>query len=683
MNSLNFRLTVDGVDDETLVVRDYQGVESVSDSVDSQGNPVYGYRYQIALASRSSGHTAKKFVDSKALLEVIRRGEVVQKVHGIIRSFGKGDTGHQHTFYDVVLVPSLERLSLRQNSRIFQQQSVPDMLSILLQEMSISDYAFSVKRTCAPREFCVQYRETDLEFFHRLMAEEGLTYTFEHEDSKHTIVIADNPKGFRPIGAVPYNVISGGVSDTPYIASLTETRQSQVNKVQMQDYSFKKPAYSFMQTQEKTGLQYQLETYEHYDYPGRYKDDGNGVAFSKIRLDWLRRNELTVTGHSDEAKIQGGVRFDVTDHTDGSMNKTWLAVKVVHTGSQPQALEENGSGGETSYHNEFFLIPGEKVWQTPPRLKPVIDGPNVALVVGPPGEEIFCDEHGRVKLHFPWDRYSNADDKSSCWVRVSHEWAGAEYGMVMLPRIGHEVIVSFLNGDPDQPIVTGRTYNANNKAPYPLPDAMTKTVLRTESHQGSGFNELSFEDQSGSEKIYLHGQKDYVAVIENDVTGMVGNDQHLTVENNRFSHIKVNDHLTIDGEQRTKVTKMISSELAADLHQKVGSLTAVESGKVLSLKSGTKIVIEAGSQITLKAGGSFLTVASGGVDMSGPAINLNKGGSAGSVTAYGGQAAELPGVPEVPDPPAPILTPAQVATMKSAAPFCEECEKCKGGVCSV
>ncbi|WP_059120828.1 type VI secretion system Vgr family protein, partial [Vibrio sp. MEBiC08052] len=669
MATLGFRLTINGVNDTSLVVRDYQGFESVSASVAAGGQPVYGYRYHLELASRNSDLSFEQMVDTTALLEVLRSGKVVQKVHGIIRNFSRGDTGHHHTFYSLTLVPSFERLSLRHNSRIFQQKSVPQILSVLLQEMNITDYAFSTKRESPPREFCVQYRETDLDFFHRLAAEEGLMYTFTHDTDKHTLVVTDNAEGFTRLGGtVPYNVLSGGVSDTPYVSAMTARKQSEVSAVWLQDYSFKKPTYSFKQSVEGSQLDYQLTTYEHFDAPGRYKDDATGKAFSQIRLDALRREAHTASGQSNQAMLQAGVRFDLSDHLDTAMNRPWLIVGIDHQGSQPQALEESGGSGATTYANQFTAIPGDNLWRSPVENKPRVDGPMVATVVGPAGEEIYCDEHGRVKLHFPWDRESNGDELSSCWVRVSQQWAGSQYGMVAVPRIGHEVIVDFLDGDPDQPLVTGRAYNASQVPPYPLPEHKTKTVLRTETHQGEGFNELSFEDQSEHEKVAIHAQKDTEALIENDATTLIRHDSHLTVENDRYEHIKMNDHLTVDGEQRLKIAQDQTHDIGGSLAQQIGSLTVVETGSAITLKSGAKIVAEAGSGLTLSAGGSFISIDSGSVNLSGPAINLNAGGSAGSAVAYGGQAAQLPDeITTKPDNPAPILSPAQIATMKAAA----------------
>ncbi|WP_261854744.1 type VI secretion system Vgr family protein [Vibrio spartinae] len=638
MATLGFRLTIDGVNDETLVVRDYQGVESISDSVDDQGQPVYGYRYRIDIASRNSDLSFEQMVDSSALLEVLRDQEVVQKVHGIIRNFSRGDTGHHHTFYSLTLVPSLERLSLRHNSRIFQQLDVPEILSVLFQEMDINDYAFSVRRECAKREYCVQYRETDLEFFHRLAAEEGLMYHFEHQQDKHVLVITDNSEGFGRLAMpVPYNALSGGVFETPYVSTLTEHKQMDVSDVRLGDYSFKKPSYNLAQSATGADMSYQRGDYEHFDQPGRFKDDPSGQAFTQIRLEALRRHAHTFSGKSNEAQLQAGKRFDLMEHLDGEMNRNYLLIQVTHQGSQPQALEESGGSGATTYANQFAAVSGDQVWRMTPRNKPILKFPTMGKVVGPDGEEIYCDEHGRVKVQFPWDRYGSSNEQSSCWLRVTQGWAGAQYGMMAVPRIGHEVVVHFLNGDPDQPIITGRTYNANNVTPYPLPEHKTKTVIRTETHQGEGYNELSFEDQSGSEKIYLHAQKDTDTLVENDATTHIKHNQSTTIDNDRYSHIKVNDHHTVSGEARTKIAKSQTLMIEGELHVKAGKVWVNEAGTEIHIKAGEQVIIEAGNEITLKAGGSFVKVDPSGVSLSGAGVNLNSGGSAGSGSGFGGE----------------------------------------------
>ncbi|MBL4281939.1 type VI secretion system Vgr family protein [Vibrio fluvialis] len=689
MATLKYQFHVEGLEDDTLVVRGFDGQETLS-SERINGQLCHGFRYELELASRLANLTPEMVVDKVAELTLYRDDILVQRVNGIVRRFTQGDTGHHHTFYSLTLVPALERLSLRHNSRIFQLKTVPEILSILLQEMGINDYAFALTRDCAQREFCVQYRETDLDFLHRLAAEEGLVYSFIHEEGKHTLIFSDASDSLPKLGEpIPYNTLAGGMIESPYISALSVHTQSDVSQTALQDYSFKKPAYSFAQQAVGTEMAYQQPDYEHFDAPGRYKDDVSGKAFSQIRLDYLRRNAHTATGKSNQPLLRPGVKFDLQEHLDDTLNRDWLVVSVTIQGTQPQALEEAGGNGATTYANQFTLIPAHRTWRATPQAKPQVDGPMIATVVGPEGEEIFCDEHGRVKLHFPWDRYSNGDEHSSCWVRVSQGWAGSQYGMIAIPRIGHEVIVSFLNGDPDQPIVTGRTYHATNTAPYALPDNKTKTVLRTETHQGQGYNELSFEDQAGSEQIYLHAQKDFDGLIENDHTSVIKHDKHLTVENDRFTQIKNNQHLTVGGESRTKIALDQSIEIGGSLHQKVADKTIFDSGNEVHLKAGNKLVLDAGSELTIKAAGSFIKVDASGVHVVGSAINLNSGGSAGSGSGYGGQVAELPGGVEAQAVPEEMLRAPMSATMSSLLPavatldlpIIELCQKRADGSC--
>ncbi|ADT87114.1 type VI secretion system Vgr family protein [Vibrio furnissii] len=648
MATLKYQFHVEGLEDDTLVVRGFDGQETLS-SERMNGQLLneqlcHGFRYELELASRLANLTPDMVVDKVAELTLYRDDMLVQRVNGIVRRFTQGDTGHHHAFYSLTLVPALERLSLRHNSRIFQLNTVPEILSILLQEMGINDYAFALTRDCAQREFCVQYRETDLDFLHRLAAEEGLVYSFIHEEGKHTLIFSDASDSLSKLGEpIPYNTLAGGMIESPYISALSVHTQSEVSQTALQDYSFKKPTYSFAQQAVGTEMEYQQPDYEHFDAPGRYKDDVSGKAFSQIRLDYLRRNARTATGKSNQPLLRPGVKFDLKEHLDDTLNRDWLVVRVTCQGTQPQALEEAGGNGATTYANQFTLLPAHRTWRATPQAKSQVDGPMIATVVGPEGEEIFCDEYGRVKLHFPWDRYSNGDEHSSCWVRVSQGWAGSQYGMIAIPRIGHEVIVSFLNGDPDQPIVTGRTYHATNTAPYTLPDNKTKTVLRTETHQGQGYNELSFEDQAGSEQVYLHAQKDFDGLIENDHTSVIQHDKHLTVENDRFTQIKNNQHLTVGGESRESVTGNRTLMVKGSLHVKTGSVWVNESGTEVHIKAGQKVVIEAGSEITVKAGGSFVKVDPAGVHLSGAGVNLNSGGSPGSGSGFSGQAATLPG----------------------------------------
>lgn len=693
MPTLNFNIRIDGLAPDTLRVIEYSGWDTFSRQSLPVEHACNGYRYEFQLASRQHTITPQQVVDKNVQFEVVRDGVVVQRLHGVVRNFGKGDTGHRHTFYTLSVVPAIERLSLRHNSRLFQYKTVPEMVSILLQEMNINDYAFVLKNDHLQREFCVQYRESDLDFAHRLLAEEGIIYHIVHDSDKHTVVFSDANDSLVKLGQpVPYNNLSGGgVVGASYINTFATHHTAQVSHAEIQDYSFKKPAYSFAQNVQGTEMAYQIENrYEHFDAPGRFKCDDAGKTITQARLDYLRRDARLATGISNQPSLSAGVKFELQEHSDNSLNREWLVVATQHVGKQPQALEEEGGSGATTYHNEFKLVPSDVIWQAEPVPKPQVDGPMIATVVGPEGEEIYCDEFGRVKVHFHWDRYSNGDQHSSCWVRVSQGWAGHQYGMVAIPRVGHEVIVTFLNGDPDQPIITGRTYHATNVTPYPLPDHKTKTVIRSESYQGEGFNELSFEDQSGLERVYLHAQKDIEVEVKNDHTTEVHNDKHLTVENDQFSLTKNNRHLTINGERREQVSADKTINIGESLQQKVKRKTAIDSSDEVHLKAGNKIVLDAGSAITIKAGGSFVTVDAGGVHLVGSAINLNSGGSAGGGSGYGGVAAVLPmglealAAPEELEPlhvsstkesMSPLLKSRQIEALKSAEPVCEVCEE--------
>ncbi|MBY7784437.1 type VI secretion system tip protein VgrG [Vibrio fluvialis] len=604
MAKLTFTLTVDGLPEETFVVTDYQGKESLSDSRFDVSQDCYGFRYNIELASRQPSITAQQVVDKTAQLVMKRNGEPVQFVNGTVRQFSQGDIGHHHTSYSLVLVPALERLSLRHNSRIFQFKTVQDIISQILQEMSIVDFSFALKRTLSQREFCVQYRESDLAFVHRLAAEEGITYYIEQADGKHTIIFFDdNTLISKYSGLVSHNSLSGGQADTPFVSQFHIEHQSEPSHLTLKDYSFKKPNYGFLQEKTGSDLSFQQSSYEHYDFPGRYKDDGAGSAFSQLRLEYLRRESSLGSGKSNHPALRAGVKFDLSDNLEASANRDWVVVEITHQGTQPQALEEDGGHGATTYSNQFTVIPANKTWRAKPQPKPQVDGPMIAKVVGPAGEEIYCDEHGRVKVHFPWDRESKQNEHSSCWVRVSQGWAGAQYGFMAIPRIGHEVIVSFLHGDPDQPIITGRTYHATNTSPYPLPANKTRTVIRTDTHQGEGFNEIRFEDQAGQEEIFVHAQKDQNNVVNNDETTKVGHDRSenvghdetITIGNNRTETVGSNETITIGNDR----TETVGGNEVVTIKGNTAETTAI--AKAETVGAAKALTIGAGYQETVGA----------------------------------------------------------------------------------
>ncbi|KHS79133.1 type VI secretion system tip protein TssI/VgrG [Pectobacterium carotovorum] len=605
------------------------------------------FSLSLSLASALPDVDFGAVLDQPCELMIWYEGELKRRVSGIISGFTQGDTGFRRTRYQIEVRPALWRLGLRTNARIFQAQKPEAIIGALLEEAGITDYAFALRNEHAVREYCVQYRESDLAFISRLAAEEGLYFFHEYEEGKHRVVFADDAGALTKGPALFFNLATQGLSEGEYVRRFHYAERVSTAEVELKDYSFKTPAYGLSHKKMSGELSHQRESYQHYDYPGRYKQDPSGKAFSGYRLDALRSGAVTSEGESNCAGLMPGNTFTLTEHPNATLNAVWQTVSVTHVGQQPQALEEESGGEPTTMSNSFAVVKGTTTWRAAMPYKPMVDGPQIATVVGPTGEEIYCDQYGRVKLQFPWDRYGVSNDQSSCWVRVSQGWAGGQYGMITIPRIGHEVIVSFLEGDPDQPIVTGRTFHATNPSPYPLPANKTRTVLRTKTHQGEGFNELRFEDQAGQEEIYIHGQKDLKALVENDVVWHIKHDAHTEIDNERVIRVKANDHLTVENEKRDHVKGGLSLTVDASMHQKLGQALLVEAGEEVHVKAGAKVVLEAGAELTLKVGGSFVKIDPSGVTLVGPGIKMNSGGSPGCGSGWAGQLPSLPGTVEV------------------------------------
>ncbi|MCW0504534.1 type VI secretion system tip protein VgrG [Aeromonas piscicola] len=629
---LQFTVKVGALADNTFVVASFKLDEGLNSP----------FSLKLEVASHQPDIDFGAVLDQPCELLVWYNGELQRRVCGVVSEFAQGDSGFRRTRYSLEVKPALWRLGLRQNSRIFQAQKPDEILSILLQEHGNTDYAFALKNEHAQREYCVQYRETDLEFVNRLAAEEGLFYFHEFEQGKHRIVFADDAAALTAGPELFFNLGNRSLEQGAYVRQFHYRESVRPAEVELKDYSFKTPAYSLSQKKMGAELEHQRDTYQHFDYPGRFKQDPSGKALTQHRLDALRNDAMMSSGQSNCAALLPGQTFTLSEHRNAALNIAWQIVSITHSGTQPQALEEEGGDGPTTITNAFSVVKAQQTWRPRLERKPMVDGPQIASVVGPEGEEIYCDEHGRVKLQFPWDRYGSSNDQSSCWVRVSQGWAGGQYGMMAIPRIGHEVIVSFLEGDPDQPIVTGRTFHATNRPPYDLPANKTRTVLRTETHQGEGFNELRFEDQAGQEEIYIHGQKDLNVAIENDAAWHIKHDEHRDIDNERVTRIKANDHLTVEGEKRDRIKGDYSLTVDASLHQKIAQALLVDAGQEVHFKAGNKIVLEAGSELTLKVGGSFVKVDPSGVTLVGPTIKMNSGGSPGNGSGWGGQAPSLP-----------------------------------------
>ncbi|WP_370688882.1 type VI secretion system Vgr family protein [Xenorhabdus anantnagensis] len=628
-SGLLFTLTAGGLPAQTFVVTDFSLSEHFS-------RP---FALEVGLASADAAIGFPLVLDRTATLTILQNGIEQRSVTGIVTRFEQGNTGLHQTTYRMSIRPDLWRTTLRQNSRIFQQLNIAGIISKILKEHSIRDVVFNLRHPHPEREFCVQYQESDFAFLQRLTAEEGIFYFFECSNGRNTLVFADDCGSVPPGLRLPYQPGETSTLGEPAVSSLTSSAQVRPAQVQLKDYTFKNPAWPAEFQQQMRDENLQQLYYEHYDYPGRFKDEAHGKDFTRYRLEALRSDAVTGQGSGNAIALQPGKLFILDNHPRLDLNQSWQTVSTTHSGSQPQALETASSGSGTTLHSHFHFIRQNQNWRPAPLPKPVIDGPQIAKVVGPAGEEIFCDQYGRVRLQFPWDRYGKNDDQSSCWIRVSQPWAGQGWGMLAIPRIGQEVVVDFLHGDPDQPIVTGRTYHASNIPPGSLPGSKTQMAFRSKTHKGQGYNELLFEDAKGSERLALHAQKDMnTKVLNNRDTHVLANHSE-TVEKNQT--IKVNEHknemvkmtstetigmvyaLTVGASMNTTVGASQTEQVGLHKSVVVGNTLSINAGDVIELKCGASVLrMDSTGKITIQ-GSEFKFEASGPVQITGKDIDLN------------------------------------------------------------
>ncbi|RBA75098.1 type VI secretion system tip protein VgrG, partial [Escherichia coli O111:NM] len=367
----------------------------------------------------------------------------------------------------------------------------------------------------------------------------------------------------------PWNPNTRTEVSTLCISQFRYSAQIRPSSVVTKDYTFKRPGWAGRFEQEGQHQDYQRTQYEVYDYPGRFKS-AHGQNFARWQMDGWRNNAETARGMSRSPEIWPGRRIVLTGHPQANLNREWQVVASELHGEQPQAVPGRQGAG-TALENHFAVIPADRTWRPQPLLKPLVDGPQSAVVTGPAGEEIFCDEHGRVRVRFTWDRYNPADQDSSCWIRVAQAWAGTGFGHLAIPRVGQEVIVDFLNGDPDQPIIMGRTYHQENRTPGSLPGTKTQMTIRSKTYMGSGFNELKFDDATGREQVYIHAQKNMDTEVLNDRTTTVKHDHRETVKNDQTVTIQEGNRL-LTVEKGHKITGVLKGSLSEDVFQDRGTI---------------------------------------------------------------------------------------------------------------
>lgn len=623
--------------------------------------------------------------------------------HGVVNEVRYLGVGRRFSRYQITLVPQLWFLTQRQDCRIFQDKSIVDILTEVLDGASVTDYRFELFNTYPNQEYLLQYRETDSHFVQRLLAEHGLWYYFEHTASNHTMVIVDkndaipelisSPLNASYIGPLIYQSDGGGNADREHIFELSAYNCVRTGHITQTDYNYEQPRIP-QQVQQQGMLDTDLAV---FDYPGRYENTHQGQQHTNYLLADNQVENHQIEASSNIMRLIAGYSFDLSKHPRSAINRDYTLLSVTHSGYNPQAYEEEASESPASYQNQFICIPRDVEYKAQKLAAPVIDGPQTAVVVGPVGEEIYTDSMGRIKVQFHWDRYGNNNELSGCWLRVSQSMAAPTWGAVYLPRIGHEVVVTFLEGDPDRPLVTGAVYNGLNTPPYALPENKTKTVFRTQTHKGDGYNEMSFEDEANQEQVYFHAQKDMKTKVLNNRFRTIGNDeelavgrnqenkirkdrketieghktsitnqtftetveqdvnvkynanieksvaldQTLTIHENRNSTVGKNDELSIEGAQSIITMGARSSDISADDTLTVGKNFTVEVGSNASIKSDGEHTIISADEISAKVGSSgFILKNNGTITLYGSNIMID---GASSVALVGGNVAINPG----------------------------------------
>ncbi|SFT53452.1 type VI secretion system tip protein VgrG [Pseudomonas marincola] len=642
-NETHFSVQIQGLQHDFQVLG-FTGTEAISTP----------YQFSIELVSETPDFDLDQLLHRQVFLSFDPAGN---GIHGQVYQVSQGDSGKRLHRYAMVLVPHVAYLQHSSNQRIFQNLTVEQIISQVLEAHGIlgTAYRFDLGPTVYPkRVYCVQYDETDLHFIQRLCEEEGIHYHFEHSQDGHLMVFADDQTFFRKLeNSTPYQQDSGMVADEPVIKSFALRMEARTQRTTRRDYNFEKPCLLLEADDSplNNGAEPDLEDYA---YPAGVYDRDRCRHLSQRALERHRADYALVEGRGDDPQLCSGYFLRLSDHPRSEWNDLWLLTSLVHEGKQPQVLEEHITSDTTAnaedfhqgYRNRFTATPWD-VFFRPSRIhmKPKVLGNQTAVVTGPAGEEIHCDEYGRVKVQFHWDRLGQGNDKSSCWLRLSSTWAGKRYGSVVIPRIGMEVLVSFFEGDPDQPIISGCLYHKRHNTAYVLPANKTRSSFKTlSSPGGGGFNELRIEDKKGEEQIFVHAARDWDQHIKHDQSITVGNERHDAVTANSYSEFKAQEQITIDLARKVEAKASDHLSVSQTQHIKAGTALLTRAGREVHLYAGDKVVAEAAIELTGKAGGSFLKLDPSGISMVGPTIRINAGGKPGKGSGIYVLGAEIPGL---------------------------------------
>lgn len=615
VNPVVFTLDIEGFSHD-LQVREFRAREALNQP------------YEVSLELVSERHD----LDLEALQHrsaFLRFGPDGAGLHGQVYQIAQGDSGKRLSHYQITLVPHLAYLAHCHNQRIFQHQSVPQIIASVLKDqgMQADTWRFHLSIEYRPRRYCVQY-ESDLHFIQRLCEEEGLHFHFQHRADGHVLVFGDDQTSFsRPKQSTAYRQNSGMVAEAPVIDQFKLLLNTRPTHVSRRDYDFEKPRLQ-LDSDSKTPLMPHLEDYA---FPGQFDLRDRGDHLVNRALERHRADCQLANGRSDQSAMRSGHFIEMTEHPRADRNGLWLLTEVNHVGLQPQVLEESitdataKDGFSQGYRNHFVATPWDVIFR--PALehpKPRMTGNQHAVVTGPPGEEIYCDQYGRVKVQMLWDRDGQHNEQSSCWLRVATGWAHDSYGSVQIPRVGMEVQVGFTDGDPDKPYVLCCLPNASTPVPLDLPADHSRSIFRSQSSPGGGgYNELRIEDRKGAEEIALRAQRDFVQLVLNDeriqvdnqrtvvVGGLASHDlrgeEHHLTHGNRLTELKQDDHLLVLGDQHVRVAS-----------QRLSAMQQIH------ISAGQQAVINGGTYMGLIGGGQWLILSPQGIFSSVPIL---QGGS--------------------------------------------------------
>lgn len=564
------------------------------------------YEYQLDLISETSNIDVNKLLGNRMTVRLKLPDGGLRYFNGCVSRFDHVSVEGELCYYRATLVPWLWLLTCTADCRIFQDVTVPEIIMEVFRQHGFSDFENRLTSSYRTWEYCCQYRETAFNFVSRLMEQEGIYYFFEHDENKHTLVLADSigahgtPQGYE---RVRYYQPSEASIREEHISDWSVSHAVKPGGYALKEYDFKNPGNPLL-SKAKVEREHRVGDFEIYDFAGEYDNSHEGDHYARARILALSADAEVGRAQSNARGLSCGSVFEFTYYPVEDQCGKYLITSTSFE-IQSNVLRKKAADGST-FKSHFRAIrhdvPFRSAMTTP---VPYIKGPQTAVVVGRPGDEICTDEFGRVKVQFHWDRYGGSDENSSCWIRVAQSWAGKKWGMVFIPRVGQEVIIEFLEGDPDHPIVTGRVYNANQMPPYELPANATQSGIKSNSSKGGGgANEIRFQDMAGSEEVYIHAQKDQTIIVENDKTEQVKHDEAVTIDHDRTENVG-HDEIRNIGNDRTL-------EVGNNEAVNIAKTQTVTVGEEVTLNAGKKITLVAGDEIKLQTGGATLFMKSDG-----------------------------------------------------------------------